>query len=332
MTNAQTGKPVLIRSVSKRYADVVALNDVSIEVAAGEFCTLLGASGSGKTTLLKVIAGFEAHDAGKVEVNGHEISATPVADRNIGMVFQNYALFPHMSVFRNVAFGLEMRKLSRAEISRRVSEALDLVSLGEFAERFPAELSGGQQQRVALARALVINPDILLMDEPLGALDKNLRQSIQRQLKALHREVGATIIYVTHDQDEALHLSDRIVILDKGQVVQSGPPEALYFNPVNKFVAGFLGECNFLQLANGEQIGLRPESLNVAGGSDSAKHRITVTVVIESSVFMGSGVKLIGRYENQPIIAFLDNESLSGQAAVGDRLELGFSDSAVLRF
>ncbi|MDP6920281.1 MAG: ABC transporter ATP-binding protein, partial [Arenicellales bacterium] len=171
----------------------------------------------------------ECHDTGTIEIGGRDVSGTPVAERNIGMVFQNYALFPHMSVYQNVAFGLEMRKRSATEIAKRVDEVLALVSLSDLAQRFPTELSGGQQQRVALARALVINPDILLMDEPLGALDKNLRQSIQLQLRQLHRDIGATIIYVTHDQEEALHLSDRIVILDAGRVVQEGTARDLYF-------------------------------------------------------------------------------------------------------
>jgi len=203
------------------------------------------------------------------------------------------------------------------------------VSLSELAGRLPTELSGGQQQRVALARALVINPDILLMDEPLGALDKNLRQSIQLQLKALHREVGATVIYVTHDQEEALHLSDRIAILDAGQIVQSGPPRDLYFRPVNRFVAGFLGECNFLTLQNGEEIGLRPEAFASVAAA-STDHRIALDV--ETVVFMGTGIKLIGRYLDQQVTALVGNHEFEELPDSGSRIELGFDERSVMRF
>ena len=327
-TNA--GKSVTIQGLTKRYGDVVALNDVCLDVPAGEFCTLLGASGSGKTTLLKVVAGFESHDAGTIEIGGRDVGGTPVAGRNIGMVFQNYALFPHMSVHRNVAFGLEMRRLAQTDIDKRVHEALALVSLSDLAERFPSELSGGQQQRVALARALVINPDILLMDEPLGALDKNLRQSIQLQLKTLHREIGATIIYVTHDQEEALHLSDRIVILDEGRIVQAGPSRELYFSPVNPFVAGFLGECNFLTLDDGSEIGLRPEALSIAtAGADVSK---TIDMALETAVFMGSGVKLVGRYRDQQVMALVGNDELGEVPEPGSLIRLAYDDGSVMRF
>jgi ABC-type Fe3+/spermidine/putrescine transport system ATPase subunit len=326
----ESGESVTIQGLTKCYGDVVALNDVSLDVPAGEFCTLLGASGSGKTTLLKVIAGFEAHDAGTIAIGGRDVGGTPVAGRNIGMVFQNYALFPHMSVHRNVAFGLEMRRFAQTEIEKKVREALALVSLSDLAERFPSELSGGQQQRVALARALVINPDILLMDEPLGALDKNLRQSIQLQLKALHREIGATIVYVTHDQEEALHLSDRIVILDEGRIVQTGPSRELYFSPVNPFVAGFLGECNFLTLDDGSEVGLRPEALLITAAGAGSGSRIEMT--LETAVFMGSGVKLVGRYRDQQVVALVGNDELGETPEPGSLVELSFDDRSVMRF
>jgi putative spermidine/putrescine transport system ATP-binding protein len=326
----RTGKSVTISRLTKRYADVVALQDVSLDIAAGEFCTLLGASGSGKTTLLKIVAGFEPHDEGKVAIGARDVGGVPVADRNIGMVFQNYALFPHMSVHQNVAFGLDMRHLAPKEIEQRVGDVLELVSLSGLGDRAPSELSGGQQQRVALARALVIDPDILLMDEPLGALDKNLRQSIQLQLKQLHRDVGVTIVYVTHDQEEALHLSDRIVILDDGKVVQAGAARELYFEPVNPFVAGFLGECNFLALDGGSEVGIRPESLSIAPADADAGNRISMT--LETSVFMGSGVKLVGQYRNQQIVALIGNEELGEPPQPGSVIDLSFDDSAVMRF
>ena len=326
----RTGQPVTISGLTKRYGDVVALQDVSLDIAAGEFCTLLGASGSGKTTLLKTIAGFELHDAGRIAIGERDVGGVPVADRNIGMVFQNYALFPHMTVYQNVAFGLDMRRLPAAEKKQRVGEALELVSLSDLAGRVPAALSGGQQQRVALARALVINPDILLMDEPLGALDKNLRQSIQLQLKALHREVGATIVYVTHDQEEALHLSDRIVILDEGRVVQAGPSRDLYFRPVNRFVAGFLGECNFLTLDDGSSAGLRPEALSIASPGQGGSSRITIE--LDTTVFMGTGIKLIGRYAGQQVIALVGNDALNDVPEAGSRIELAYDDRSLMRF
>lgn len=325
-----SGKSVTIRNLTKAYADVVALQDVGLEIAPGEFCTLLGASGSGKTTLLKVIAGFEPHDEGKVEIGGRDIGGVPVAARNIGMVFQSYALFPHMSVYRNVAFGLEMRRLPADEISRRVGDALGLVRLTDLGGRLPSELSGGQQQRVALARALVIEPDILLMDEPLGALDKNLRQSIQMELKQLHREVGATIVYVTHDQEEALHLSDRIVILDQGRVVQAGTARELYFAPANPFVAGFLGECNFLTLEDGSEVGLRPEALSIATVGSKVRNRMTLD--IETSIFVGAGIKLIGRSAGRQVVALVSHDELTEPPEPGRRVEVTFRDRSVMRF
>ena len=328
--NASAHKSVTVHNLTKRYADVAALKDVNLDIPAGEFCTLLGASGSGKTTLLKVIAGFEYHDTGTIEIGGRDVSGTPVAERNIGMVFQNYALFPHMSVYQNVAFGLEMRKRSVKEIAKRVDEVLALVSLSDLAQRFPSELSGGQQQRVALARALIINPDILLMDEPLGALDKNLRQSIQLQLRQLHRDIGATIIYVTHDQEEALHLSDRIVILDAGRVVQEGAARDLYFEPVNPFVANFLGECNFLTLEDGTEVGLRPEALSVVSAGDGSGKQISMT--LDTHVFMGSGVKLVGRYLDQQVVVLVSNQDAVELPEPGSIVDLSFDERSVIRF
>jgi len=330
MSKDKLGKTITIDRLSKSYAEVLALKDVSLQVAAGEFCTLLGASGSGKTSLLKVIAGFESHDQGAIQIDGNDVSATPVAKRNIGMVFQNYALFPHLTVFDNVAFGLRMRNFARADIEHRVSDVLNLVSLKDFNRRFPHELSGGQQQRVALARALVVEPDILLMDEPLGALDKNLRQQIQLQLKQLHQDVGATTIYVTHDQEEALHLSDRIVILDSGCVVQSGSPRELYLEPVNRFVAGFLGECNFISLANGEDIGLRPEAFTV--GTSEASHDLLISLELETVVFTGADVKLIGRYLDQQVVALIRTDELERLPVTGDIVVLAYASRSILHF
>ncbi len=236
---------VELRGLDKRYGRVVALDGVSLAFADGEFFGLLGPSGSGKTTLLRAIAGFVEPDGGEIRLDGKDLRRTPVHRRDIGMVFQNYALFPHMSVFDNVAFGLAVRRVGRAETRRRVEEMLALVRLSGLDQRRPRQLSGGQQQRVALARALITRPRVLLLDEPLGALDKRLRQEMQIELRQIQRRVGITTIFVTHDQEEALTLSDRIAILNEGRVVQVGAPAEVYERPATAFAANFLGDANF---------------------------------------------------------------------------------------
>ena len=233
-----------VEGVTKRFGEVVALDDVSLAVAEGELLTILGPSGSGKTTLLKVVAGFETPDAGTVRVDGVEITALPPARRDIGMVFQNYALFPHLTVKGNVAFPLEMRNVARAEIERRVGEALALVELAGYEARLPRQLSGGQQQRVALARAIVFNPRLLLLDEPFGALDRKLRETMQLEVRRLQRRLGLTTIFITHDQEEALVLSDRIAVMNKGTIQQIATTTEIYERPANDFVADFVGESN----------------------------------------------------------------------------------------
>jgi spermidine/putrescine ABC transporter ATP-binding subunit len=236
---------VEVDRVSKHYGTVRALDDVSLSFADGEFFGLLGPSGSGKTTLLRAIAGFVEPDSGDIRFDDRPVRDVAVHRREIGMVFQNYALFPHLSVFDNIAFGLSVRHLPAAEIKARVTEILGLVRLAGYEERRPRQLSGGQQQRVALARALVTRPRVLLLDEPLGALDKRLRQQMQIELRQIQREVGITTIFVTHDQEEALTLSDRIAIFNEGKVVQVGVPHAVYERPSSAFAASFLGDANF---------------------------------------------------------------------------------------
>jgi putative spermidine/putrescine transport system ATP-binding protein len=235
-----------IERVRKSYGDVHALRESSLDVPAGEFLTLLGPSGSGKTTLLMMLAGLVLPDGGKIWIDGRDATYAPVHRRGIGMMFQNYALFPHLTVAENVAFPLRMRKVAEAEISRRVKRILDIVRLPHAAERLPKELSGGQQQRIALARCAVYEPSIILMDEPLGALDKKLRDQMQLEIKRLHVELGTTILYVTHDQDEAMTMSDRICLMNDGAIEQLGTPEDLYFKPTSIFAADFLGGSNFL--------------------------------------------------------------------------------------
>lgn len=235
-----------IHGVSKRYGHFTALEPTDLTVAAGEFVTLLGPSGSGKTTLLSLIAGLAEPDSGRILLDGADVSGLPAHRRGLGMVFQNYALFPHMTVAENVAFGLQTRRLAAAEVQDKVQRALTMVRLEALAHRVPKELSGGQQQRVALARALAYQPAIVLMDEPLGALDRNLREEMKFEIARLHRELGTSVVYVTHDQEEALVLSDRICLMNRARVEQIDPPETLYFRPQTRFAAEFLGESNLL--------------------------------------------------------------------------------------
>ena len=248
--------------VTKRFGPVVAAELVDLHVDQGELVTILGPSGSGKTTLLTMIAGLAEPTAGRIDIGGRDVTWLPAAKRNVGLVFQSYALFPHMSVFDNVAFPLSVRSLDKPEIRRRVAEALRLVRLSGFEPRRPSQLSGGQQQRVALARAFVFEPEIMLLDEPLGALDRKLREEVQVELRQLQRSLGITTVLVTHDQEEALSLSDRILVLDQGRVQQIGTPEEVYLRPHNRFVADFLGAANFFDgilERNGESVHIRLE-------------------------------------------------------------------------
>jgi spermidine/putrescine ABC transporter ATP-binding subunit len=252
VSSPPTSAPVVqLSHVSKTFGDVKAVNDVSFEILRGEFFSLLGPSGCGKTTTLRLLAGFEQpdDDGGEVRLLGEVVNRKRPYERKVAMVFQNYAIFPHLSVRRNVAFGLEQRKTPKTEIAERVRLALEMVRLepDTFARRMPAQLSGGQRQRVALARALVLQPDILLLDEPLGAIDLKLRKEMQLELKALNKQLGTTFVYVTHDQEEALTMSDRIAVMDNGRVAQLGTPAEIYENPRTAFVAEFIGQANFFE-------------------------------------------------------------------------------------
>src|SRR5215472_4631866 len=243
---AMTDAGLALRSIRKAFGPVVALDGIDLEVKSGDLLTILGPSGSGKTTLLKIVAGFELPEEGDVLLGGEDMTFTAPARRNVGMVFQNYALFPHMDVRHNIAFPLEVRRLPHAEIDRRVRTALELVDLKGFEQRFPRQLSGGQQQRVALARAIVFDPQLLLLDEPFGALDRKLREAMQLEIRRLQRHLGLATVFITHDQEEALILSDRIAVMDHGRIQQVGLPRELYERPANAFVADFVGESNLL--------------------------------------------------------------------------------------
>jgi spermidine/putrescine ABC transporter ATP-binding subunit len=320
---------VVVTDAVKQYGAVVALGGVSIRIREGELFGLLGPSGSGKTTLLRAIAGFVTLDSGGVMIDGQDIGNVPVHQRNIGMMFQNYALFPHMSVAENVAFGLEVRSLPKTEVAERVKAALAMVRLTGLEERRPKQLSGGQQQRVALARALVTRPKVLLLDEPLGALDKHLRQEMQIELRRIQRAVNITTVFVTHDQEEALTLSDRIAIFETGRIIQEGPPMEVYDRPRSKFAAGFLGEANFLtgriEAMNGAEalialdIGARAQS-RIAGGIPGQAVTLALRpekITFEAGARSGGGVnELRGTVSD---IVFSGN-STTYRVAVGDQM------------
>ena len=260
---------VRLAGLTKRYGEVVAVESVDLEILRGEFFTVLGPSGSGKTTTLRMIAGFETPDAGSVELGGRDVTAIPPYDREVNTVFQDYALFPHMSVAQNIEYGMSVRKAPRAERERRRTEVLEMVRLSGFESRKPGELSGGQRQRVALARAIVNRPRVLLLDEPLGALDLKLREQMQVELKGIQGDVGITFVYVTHDQEEALTMSDRLAVMNDGRIEQVGTPADVYERPSNPFVSGFVGVSNVLE-RSGRRFTVRPEKVRLIDPGEDA--------------------------------------------------------------
>jgi putative spermidine/putrescine transport system ATP-binding protein len=282
---------VRLTGVHKSYGEVVAVGGVDLEVRRGEFFTLLGPSGSGKTTTLRMIAGFEEPDTGTVELAGRDVTGIPPYDREVNTVFQDYALFPHMTVGENVAYGMRVQRVAKDERRRRASEALDMVRLSGYEARKPSELSGGQRQRVALARAIVNRPRVLLLDEPLGALDLKLREQMQVELKGIQGEVRITFIYVTHDQDEALTMSDRIAVFNEGRVQQVGRPADVYEQPANDFVTGFVGVSNILERDDGH-VTVRPEKIRLLEGGDEGAGLHTERGVIRDVAYAG----MITRY------------------------------------
>jgi putative spermidine/putrescine transport system ATP-binding protein len=343
-----------IESVAKAFGGTQAVADATLSVARGEFVTLLGPSGCGKTTLLNLIAGFLQPDAGEIVIGGERVAGLPPHARNIGVVFQNYALFPHMTVAENVAFGLKMRRVPASEIAGRVREALETVRLPELGERKPRQLSGGQQQRIALARALVIRPALILLDEPFSAIDKNLRAEMQVELKRIQRRIGITTIFVTHDQSEALSLSDRIAVMSRGAVQQVSTPAELYRKPANQFVASFIGEVNRLRCTRRDEgdhavleaggvrlrlpraraaggpgethLYLRPEALDACDPSDARANLGAGTV--DTHVYQGTHTDMLVRCENGWVLRLrhLGHEALERWPAgsrVGVMAELG---------
>ena len=300
------GASISLRNLTRLYGEVRALDSANLEIEAGEFITLLGPSGSGKTTTLMMIAGFVIPTSGDIMIEGQSIVSIPTYKRNLGMVFQNYSLFPHMNVYKNISFPLEMRHLKRKEIEPRVQAALELVRLPGFETRRANQLSGGQQQRIALARALVFEPSVLLLDEPLGALDLKLRQELQIELKRLHERLGVTIIYVTHDQSEALTMSDRIVVMNFGAIQQVGSPEELYKRPTNRFVADFIGESNFLSgkgQLEGEQVVLETGDglrfVGIVGLAELDPDDVTMVIRPESIMPVTDSNELLNTFEGE---------------------------------
>jgi len=356
MNGAGRGASVSLTDLEKKFDRTNAVDGVSLDVRSGEFLTLLGPSGSGKTTTLMMIAGFETPSAGDIAIDGQSVVGMPPYRRNIGMVFQNYALFPHLTVAENIGFPLKQRGVAKAERAKLVGEALELVHLPGYGERYPRQLSGGQQQRVALARAIVFKPRLLLMDEPLGALDKQLRENLQLEMRRLHADLGITFIYVTHDQEEALTMSDRIAVMNDGKVAQIGRPEDLYDRPTSRFVAGFIGESNFMPAvvrgieddvvvaecegvliralcpgrpASGAKVTLttRPERLRFADGAwngNAPQNRLSVTVT--EAVFAGERCRYMLRASDGTSMVLKEPSSAAiRRRAVGERTEIAWS-------
>ncbi|MPZ33452.1 MAG: ATP-binding cassette domain-containing protein [Rhodospirillales bacterium] len=317
-----TSATIRLDDVTKTFdGRVLAVDGVTLDIAAGEFFSLLGPSGCGKTTSLRMIAGFERPDSGRVHVAGQDITDVAVHKRDMGMVFQSYALFPHRTVAENVAFGLRMREVPKPDIERRVKAALAQVALTGLEERKPGQLSGGQQQRVALARALVVEPPVLLCDEPLGALDRKLRQQMQFELKELQKRLGVTLVFVTHDQEEALAMSDRIAVMNHGKVEQVGAPTEIYERPRTRFVADFIGEINILE-EGGRARALRPEKIRLV--SDGAR----VSGTVETANFLGGSTLLrVSTADGRSLLVRETHAGERASRAPGDAIGLAWNDS-----
>ncbi len=356
MSDSNNDALVRFENVQKSYdGEILVVKDLNLNIAKGEFLTMLGPSGSGKTTCLMMLAGFEPATHGEIYLDNKPINSVPPHKRGIGMVFQNYALFPHMTIGENLSFPLEVRKMSKSDRDEKVKKALDMVQLGDFAGRRPAQLSGGQQQRVAVARALVFDPDVVLMDEPLGALDKNLREQMQYEIKHIHERLGVTVLYVTHDQSEALTMSNRVAVFDDGVIQQLAPPDVLYEQPENAFVADFIGDNNCLfgtvteesenscvvQTSDGSNI--QANKINIAGKGQKSTLSIRPERVIVSpdagqvpNIFKAKALELIylgdhirTRMEvcgNDEFYVKIPNSSHHADLNEGDEVTIGWNE------
>lgn len=328
---------VRLRSVYKRYGDTVAVESLDLDIRRGEFFTMLGPSGSGKTTTLRMIAGFEQPTDGRVELDGVDVTRTPPFARNINTVFQNYALFPHMTVAKNLAYGLEANRLPRAEIDERVQEALRMVQLERYAASAPTQLSGGQQQRIALARAIVNRPPVLLLDEPLGALDLKLRQNMQTELKHIQEELQIAFIYVTHDQEEALVMSDRIAVFNQGRIEQLGSATDLYERPANEFVANFLGTSNLIDL-DGARVMIRPEKIQLLtnGETPPGDGWQAMPGVLKERQFLGPFIRYQVSLDNNDEQVFVFEQNAAGTAGAtpverGTRVQVAWRRDSIYK-
>ncbi len=298
---AQPGPAVSLQSIAKQFGDLTAVKDLDMDIRAGEFFSMLGPSGSGKTTVLRMIAGFEEPTSGKILLHGKDVTKSAPFDREVNTVFQDYALFPHLSIAENVAYGLSVRKVDKASRNKLVGEALEQVRLSHVADRRPSQLSGGQRQRIALARALILRPKVLLLDEPLGALDKQLREQMQIELKQIQREVGITFIFVTHDQEEALTLSDRVAVFNDGKIEQVGAPREVYEFPETEFVASFLGVTNLLDAEVSQRLlgdsrvhSLRPERVRLASSTaDAETGTVDLAGTVAETVYAGAHTRYL---------------------------------------
>ncbi len=373
LTSAEASPPttntfmnqVRLHAVSKSFGNTPAVREVSLDVAAAEFVLLLGPSGSGKTTLLRLIGGYEQPTRGSIEINGRDVTRVPVYQRDIGMVFQNYALFPHMTVAENVGFGLDMRNASGADKAARIDESLDLVRLAGYGQRYPSQLSGGQQQRVALARAIAYRPSLLLLDEPLANLDRRLRDDMRVELKQLQRRIGITTIMVTHDQEESLAMADRIVVLNEGRLEQSGEPHRIYNAPTSPFVASFLGEMNLfngtvasvqadgahiristltcvallhagMHAGNTVTLGIRAERISLNDASNTSDTPNTFDGVIQFATYQGMSTHYhvaLHALQDGPTVKVIEpNTAGDALHRVGDRVRLSWPVAAGVCF
>ncbi|UYO48890.1 ABC transporter ATP-binding protein [Rhodopseudomonas palustris] len=349
-TRQAIGSSIAVREAEKRYGQFHAVDRISLDIEPGEFITLLGPSGSGKTTLLNLLAGFQSLDGGEILVDGKPVHNVPTHKRGFGMVFQSYALFPNMTVTQNVAFPMRMAGVDRATTARRVAETLEIMRLSAHADKAPSEMSGGQQQRVAIARAIVMRPKVVLMDEPLSALDRRLRESIQIEIRDLHQTIGSTILFVTHDQGEALTMSDRIAVLDAGKIVQIGRPLDIYRHPANRFVASFVGESNLIEAEIMQKRGttvtlknrsgyvfeaesrdaidvgrvtvlVRPERIAIADEATANSTPVTVT----SAIFLGETLRIEAQMESgETLLVRCPDSAKRPLPNIGDRLHVSW--------